>query len=287
MIKPQHWIYLLIGIVVFVYLSILGYSYYLTPTEERFFHPSHEYLKPSGILAHGLGIIGSLMMLVGVTLYMMRKRLKTFARFGAIKNWLEFHIFLCSVGPVLVLFHTAFKFGGIVALSFWCMVAVVISGVIGRFIYVQIPRSIRGNEFSLEELKVLNQSFGEKLKNEFHIDDSLITKLEYFASLKVYKSPNLISIIPLTIKDHSANRRILHELKKELQKKNIAQKSLKQIISICNSKLVLSRKISLLNSVHEMFRYWHIIHLPFAIVMLLIMVLHVGITVAFGYRWIF
>ncbi len=287
MIKLQHWIYLLIGTVTFIYLGYSGYSYYLTPYEERFFHPVHTILKPSGIIGHGLGIIGSLMMLVGVGLYMMRKRLKSFSRLGAIKHWLELHIFLCSVGPVLVLFHTALKFGGIVALSFWSMVAVAISGVIGRFIYVQIPRSIRGNEYSMDELKVLNQSYGEKLKNEFNLNDALIGKLEYFASLKVYKSPNLLSIIPLTIKDHNANKKLLNGFKIELRNEKLTEKSIKQITAICKSKLVLSRKISLLNSVQEMFRYWHIIHLPFAIIMLIIMIIHIGVTVAFGYRWIF
>ena len=268
-------------------MDLFTYSYYLTPYEERFFHPVHTILKPSGIIGHGLGIIGSLMMLVGVGLYMMRKRLKSFSRLGAIKHWLELHIFLCSVGPVLVLFHTAFKFGGIVALSFWSMVAVAVSGVIGRFIYVQIPRSIRGNEYSMDELKTLNQSYGEKLRNEFNLNDTLIGKLEYFASLKVYKSPNLISIIPLTIKDHNANKKLLNEFKIELRNEKLSEKSIKQITAICKSKLVLSRKISLLNSVQEMFRYWHIIHLPFAIIMLIIMIIHIGVTVAFGYRWIF
>ncbi len=287
MTKIQHWIYLLTGIVITVYLGYTGYSYYFTPVEERFFHQAHNILKPSGYLGHGLGIIGSLMMLIGVATYMLRKRLKMLSRFGAIKNWLEFHIFLCSIGPLLVLFHTAFKFGGIVAISFWCMVAVVLSGIIGRFIYVQIPRTIQGNEYSLEELKAVNQSYGDKLRNEFNLNNSLIQKLEYFTSLKVYKSATLFTIIPLTIKDHFANRKVLKELKHELKKENISKKSIKKISAVCNAKLVLSRRTSLLHSVHEMFRHWHIIHLPFAIVMLIIMILHVGITVAFGYRWIF
>jgi hypothetical protein len=287
MIKFQHWIYLLIGAIAFIYFGYTGVSYYLTPAEERFFHPSHELLKSSGIIGHGLGIIGSLMMLTGVGLYMARKRAKSFVRLGAIRGWLEFHIFLCSVGPVLVLFHTSFKFGGIVAISFWCMVAVVLSGVIGRFIYVQIPRSIRGNEYSMDEMKVLNQSYGEKLKSEFNLDDTLISKLEYFASLKVYKSPNLLSIIPMTIKDHYSNKKLLNEFKQLLRKEKLSEKSIKQIAAICNSKLVLTRKISLLGSVQEMFRYWHIIHLPFAIVMLIIMIVHIGVAVAFGYKWIF
>jgi hypothetical protein len=139
----------------------------------------------------------------------------------------------------------------------------------------------------MDELKTLNQSYGEKLKNEFNINDALIGKLEYFTSLKVYKSPNLLSIIPLTIKDHYANKKLLNEFKIQLRNEKLSEKSIKQITAVCNSKLVLSRKISLLNSVQEMFRYWHIIHLPFAIIMLIIMIIHIGVTVAFGYRWIF
>lgn len=73
------------------------------------------------------------------------------ARFGRLKYWLEFHIFLCTLGPIMILFHTAFKFGGIVSISFWTMVLVVIIWVIGRFIYIQILRTIEGRELTLEE----------------------------------------------------------------------------------------------------------------------------------------
>ena len=67
-------------------------------------------------------------MLIGVGFYMARKRFRSLGRVGLLKHWLEFHIFLCSLGPVLVLYHTTFKFGGLVALSFWSMVAVFLSG---------------------------------------------------------------------------------------------------------------------------------------------------------------
>ncbi|MEZ4892884.1 MAG: hypothetical protein R2778_07680 [Saprospiraceae bacterium] len=37
----------------------------------------------------------------------------------------------------------------------------------------------------------------------------------------------------------------------------------------------------------KLFKYWHVAHLPFALVMLvIIMVIHVGVTLALGYRWI-
>ena len=48
-----------------------------------------------------------------------------------------------------------------------------------------------------------------------------------------------------------------------------------------------SAKIERLMLMQRLFRYWHIAHLPFALIMLIIMVIHVGVTLAFGYKWIF
>jgi hypothetical protein len=127
-------------------MIINGYSYYSLNLEQRSFHRDHELFKPSGLVGHGLGIIGLILILIGVFSYMIRKRTKKLHHFGLLRNWLEFHIFLTILGPAMIIFHTAFKFGGIVAISFWSMIAVVISGVIGRYIYVRIPRTIEGRE---------------------------------------------------------------------------------------------------------------------------------------------
>jgi hypothetical protein len=37
----------------------------------------------------------------------------------------------------------------------------------------------------------------------------------------------------------------------------------------------------------NLFKYWHVAHLPFALIMLVIMIIHVAVTVTFGFRWIF
>lgn len=165
--KRLHQIYVgsffFVGTVVLVLLAINGYEYYSTPLEERFFNPNHAVLKPSGNLGHGFGIIGALMMIIGVSVYMIRKRVKLFFNLGYLKYWLEFHIFLCTVGPVLVLYHTAFKFGGIVSISFWSMVLVVLSGVVGKFLYGQIPRTINGQEMGITAMNELRENLSNKV----------------------------------------------------------------------------------------------------------------------------
>jgi len=75
--KRLHQIYVgsffFVGTVVLVLLAINGYEYYSTPLEERFFNLNHAALKPGGNLGYGFGIVGTLMMIVGVSVYMIRR----------------------------------------------------------------------------------------------------------------------------------------------------------------------------------------------------------------------
>ncbi len=196
----------------FLYLTVSGISFYEESIEERFFHPDYMKLKPSGSWGHGLGILGSLSMIIGVSTYMIRKRNRRVQKLGVLKHWLEFHIFLCTLGPMLVLYHTSFKFGGLVAVSFWSMVAVFISGIIGRFIYIRIPHNINGKELSVSEVRKMNAGLDQA---------------------------------------------------------------------------TIERKIERLKLMQNLFRYWHVAHLPFAFIMLIIMLIHVAVTITFGYRWVF
>jgi hypothetical protein len=127
-----------------IVISYRNADYYILPDEERPYHERYDALKPSGVESHGYGIVGTAMVMIGVMTYSSRKRVRAFNQIGKIKYFLEFHIFLCLLGPMLVLFHTTFKFGGIVAVSFWSMTAVALSGLVGRYLYVQIPKGSKG-----------------------------------------------------------------------------------------------------------------------------------------------
>lgn len=264
-------IYVLIIIFTIVYLIYTGYSYYHTSLEERFYHPHHNWFKPSGAFGHGLGIIGTLLILFGVTIYIARKRYNFLSKVIRLKYLLEFHIFLCTLGPVLVLFHTAFKFGGIVSIAFWSMVAVVFSGVIGRFIYIQIPRTIEGRELSLFEVKNLKTDLTTVLNERFHIDDETRLMIISFADEGT----------------SSDKKNTIGKLVKVLKKKNIPKNERTAILKMVKNEKSLSGKIARLQTMQKLFKYWHVAHLPFALIMLIIVIIHVGITLAFGYKWIF
>jgi hypothetical protein len=212
--------YSIVTLAALAVLIYIGRSYYSLPIEERFFHPMYEMLKPSGYLGHGFGITGTLLILIGLFSYMARKHLRIFWGWGLLKHWLEFHIFLCTLGTLLVLFHTTFKFGGIISVGFWSLMIVWFSGLIGRFIYIQIPRTIEGRMLSMQEVQ-------EKIEN-----------LEA---------------------DHN-DERLLRKLK---------------------------RQVKGLERMKRVFNRWHYAHLPFALIMLIIMVIHVTVVLYLGYKWIF
>ncbi len=287
--QVTHKIYLstlvIITVVAFLILAFYGFNYYKTPLAERHFHPQNELLKPTGLIGHGIGIIGSFVIIVGVFGYMVRKRIRRFSRVGVLKYWLEFHIFLCTLGPILVLYHTTFKFGGLVAVSFWSMVAVVFSGVIGRFIYLQIPRSIQGRELSLNDLTEMENNFYALLKDKYNVNYSIV--LEMNQALSVSNKKQYKNIFTRVIKRIQLEQELMGRIKKELKTQQLQKKDFKSVVKIFKSKIVLNRRIAWLSTMQNMLRYWHVIHLPFALIMLVIMIIHIVVAIIFGYHWIF
>lgn len=267
------------------YLGYWGYSYYSLNIEERFFHPEHALLKPSGIIGHGLGIIGSLMIILGVSTYMLRKRISRLSRIGILKHWLEFHIFLCSLGPILVLYHTTFKFGGLVAVSFWSMVAVVASGVIGRYIYLQIPRSIEGRELNLNEINQIKDELNTRLKTAYQIEESILDQI--MSAVKKRPDRSGKSMLKRSIVKFIFESRTIREVKSILKAHRIKGVTYREVVGLIKDEIRLNRKIDRLISMQNLFRYWHVAHMPFALLMLIIMLIHVVVTVTFGARWIF
>lgn len=289
--KVQHQLYIgffiVITLSVFLLLAYSGYTYYNTPLDERFFLDQHNLLKPSGIIGHGLGIIGSLLMILGVSVYMIRKRVKSLMRFGLLKHWLELHIFLCTLGPLMVLFHTAFKFGGIVAVSFWSMVAVFLSGIIGRFIYVRIPHTIEGKEMSIQQINNINENLTIKLMSSYNLNSETIEKIEQNARIEQKDRKLFIDLLLSIIPNYLQNKQKVRLVKNELSQNMIKKKDKKEIIKIVKRKISISNKIYYLRLMQSVFKYWHVAHLPFALIMMIIMLIHIAVTVSFGYKWIF
>jgi hypothetical protein len=117
-----------------------------------------------------LGLVGGCMMLT-LLVYPLRKRWKILESAGSMKGWFAFHIVFGILGPVLVLFHSAFRLSSINGtIAFWSMVVVTLSGVVGRFIYLHVHVELDGRHATMKELE---RYLEKRADNVQHILDRL------------------------------------------------------------------------------------------------------------------
>lgn len=271
-------------IVAALYLTAEGWDYYWLPLTERARHDQHEVLKPSGFISHGAGIVGSALMLI-LLLYSLRKRWRPMQRgWGDIRYWLNYHIWMGVTGPVLVLYHTTFKFGGIVAVSFWSMMAVALSGVLGRYLYVQIPRSLSGEELSSGELLQMESELRDKLSSEAHGNAHALKILEAFVAETAAAEGGVLSWIS---RDIGATLRYSGLRRALVQEAGLGAADAKRLVALARKRAVLERRVAFLGTARRLLHHWHIFHKPFAIIMIVIMIVHVAVATWLGYTWIF
>jgi hypothetical protein len=251
-----------------------GWDYYRAPVSERTFMAANRLLRPSSPVGHLLGIAGLLMMLVPVA-YAIRKKVRRLRNAGSIQTWLEVHIFSGIVGPVLITFHTSFKFNGVVSVAYWSMVTVVLSGFVGRYLHARIPRSLKGQELSQSELNVRAEELSRALADAALPEGTLAT-IEAFEHR--VQPPDLPSYVSLVTGEWRM-RRELAALRAAAPAHHLHDAAL----SLIAERATLHRRIAYLRKTKRLFDAWHVFHMPLVYVMFAIVALHVAVTLYMGY----
>jgi len=126
-----------------------------------------------------------------------------------------------------------------------------------------------------------------RLKRDYSINGEVMPKIGEVDLMYKYRDLGLYKSFMNQFKDYFIISSLMKEIRKDLKPLRLNSKREKEILRLAKSKLVISQRIGMLRTMQKLFRYWHIIHLPFAIIMFLIMIIHIAIAVAFGYIWIF
>src|ERR1700758_5288905 len=146
-----------------VALTVYGFDYYTLGSTDRPFSPKYAALRPSGTIGLKLGWLGVIMFLI-IFLYPLRKAWPWLMKKGSSRHWLDYHVILGIAAPFVIAFHSSFKFAGFAGMAFWIMFAVSVSGIVGRYLYGQIPRNLKAAEMTQKELQDLHQKFASQLQ---------------------------------------------------------------------------------------------------------------------------
>lgn len=103
-------------------------------------------IKPYGgtWLGYTLGTIGALLILWLMYFGVRKRRYRS--NVGTVQGWLSAHVYLGTALVVIVTLHTGFELGwNVHTLAYVLMLAVVVSGFYGVFVYLRVPRAMTEN----------------------------------------------------------------------------------------------------------------------------------------------
>ena len=283
-----------LAIVLLLALGLYGYDYYLLEAAQRPFSPKHALLRPGGEVGLWLGVFGT-MIFVGIFLYPIRKRWTWLRSKGNTKHWLDIHVLMGLTAPFIIAFHSSFKFSGVAGVAFWIMTVVAISGVVGRYLYTQIPRSLNTAELSLGESRAEQARLTDQLSAQQLFPAPILAPLFRLPSEQRVRSEwlplALASMISLDLLRFWQGARLrrralgvwgkLGTLGGLLTSGNA---EVERVISMARQQAGLSKRILFLSRTHQVFHFWHVIHRPFSYSFALLALIHISVVLVFGVR---
>lgn len=284
----------LLALAVVLVIAGYGWDYYTLGASDRPFSPKHEALRPSGPIGIKLGILGVLLFFL-IYLYPLRKKWGWLGRQGNSRHWLDFHVVLGTVAPIIIAFHSTFKFGNIAGMAFWSMLAVTLSGFVGRYLYAQIPRNLNAAELTMKEMLEVEESMRQELGSQ------KLTFGKRMESLYDLPTPQDVAHMPMLL---ALVYMILIDLKRPFELsflrlqacgfgpwvgsafglRRTGNLKLERAIVVAKKQAALSKRILFLSRTRQVFSLWHVVHRPFSYAFAILALIHIGLALYMGYR---
>ena len=276
-----------------VALSVFGWDYYTMPLELRPFSPKHELLRPSGTIGLNLGIVGVVLFVI-IFLYALRKAIPWLGRFGTAKHWMDFHVVAGVTAPVVIAFHASFKFNNIAGAAFWVMLAVALSGIVGRYLYAQIPRSIGAAAITYRELQGLESELAETLRSQKLYPSGPIERIFRMPGAEHIRNSSMVMILlEMLLLDLSRPWRVA-SLRRQGMRFSALMMTLggllstrrpevEEIVAVVRRKALLTKRMLFLDRAQRIFHLWHVVHRPFSYAFVVLALIHIINAIRLGY----
>jgi len=270
-----------------------GFDYYKLSAIDRPFSPKHHMLRPSGPIGLYLGFVG-VALFVGIFLYPLRKHWSWLGTKGSTRHWLDIHVLMGLTAPFIVAFHSTLKFRGIAGMAFWIMFAVSTSGVVGRYLYAQIPRKVTTAELSMKELQELQENLAQQLAAQNLLPEADLRALLRMPDAKrVARLPIFVALVYMMILDVIRVFRVARLRRHALSFGGYVQtlagflrtqnRELEKAIHAAAEEAALSKRVLFLSRSQKVFHLWHVVHKPFSYAFAVLALLHIGLQFFLGY----
>lgn len=267
--------------------AVYGYAFLVAALIAGWLLSDAKLVNPNDGLGYWLGIVGGSLMLF-LLLYPAGKKSAILRRLGVVKHWFRIHMIFGLVGPLFILYHCNFSVDAINStVALYSMVAVSVSGIIGRYFYTRIHRGLYGKRANIEELREeitdsMENSRGlaailPRFINELHVVSAKLTGDQYTRSISMQHSLSWV------VRYYVVRLRLYLLIDKELRERatsseamnNNAKKLLKTANTYAGQQVGLMRQVAQLAFYERLFSLWHIFHMPLFLLLVVSALVHV------------
>ena len=240
-----------------------------------------KYYTPRSDVGFYLGVVGSVMLLAMLA-YPLRKHVRFMRRWGSLKHWFRIHMIMGIVGPTLILFHSTFHLRSLNAtVALVSMLGVVISGIIGRFVYTRIHHGLYGRRATLVEIQEKLAGDSHDAQSRLHFAPRAEQWLKSFErdSTQLDRSFTTYLFSPLTLglRRHILAFRCARELRKILKTERHPEfrEGASEAIQLAASYLRESERVAQFSTYERLFSWWHILHIPLIYILAACTIFHI------------
>lgn len=271
---PAFLILLLVALT--VGLAYRGWSFYRLSLEDRVEHPDYRTLRPSGLVGNGYGWVAAMLIVLNLS-YLIRRRFGG-SRLGSMRVWLDLHVFTGATAAVLVSFHSAFQLRTRIAtMSAGSLGLVVLTGIIGRFLYAFAPAAALRATRRREAVAAVEAELpGTRAELEAALEALPPPAVRADASLL-----RSLWSIPSWRRVGRARREAIHLIVPPASA--MSPKARRAVRELVRAAVGEART----HGMSALVRSWRGLHRFFALFMLAAVILHAGVAWYYGYRWIF
>jgi hypothetical protein len=243
--------------------------------------------EASDDVSYWIAVTGASMMLVLFS-YPLRKHVRFMQRLGKVKWWFWVHMFLGIAGPWLILVHSSFHIGSLNAgVALYSMVIVVVSGVVGRFIYVRVNRGLDGERMSLNALRERAGLIESDARSKLDFSPEVKARLLAFERRELHSNPSwwthLRQVTLLPVWHHITRLRCALELRRRLRELATAQgwaaddlhRRQRRALRLSDRYLYAVVRVAQYIAFRRMLALWHLAHLPFVYLLIISVAVHV------------
>ena len=234
-----------------------------------------------------LGVVGGVMMLLLFS-YPLRKHFRFTRNWGRVKWWFLVHMVLGVGGPLLILLHSTFRIGSLnAAIALYSMLAVAISGVIGRFIYARVNRGLSGEKAGLQDLQTRAGFQQDDARSRLSFAPTVETRLIAFEQHELNAEAGWPTynrqVFWLPVQQWLVYRLCASDLRNVLQglakqdkwsPKDLARRE-KHSKKLVEQYLQAVTRVAQYTAYERLFSLWHVAHIPFVYLLVISAVVHV------------